>query len=62
MRKLMIAATLTLVLAGTASASNDGRFGDRSPRDRDNPIVRIIKTIKRLLTPANNDLPSQPVP
>jgi hypothetical protein len=59
MRKLVIVTTLTLVLAGTASAS-DVRFQDRG--DRDTPIVRVLKVIKRLFTPSANALPTVPVP
>jgi hypothetical protein len=61
MRKLVIATTLTVVLAGTASAS-DIRFQDRGPRDRDTPIVRVYKAIKRLLTPSTTTGPTVPIP
>jgi hypothetical protein len=59
MRKLIIATTLTVVLAGTASAA-EVRFKDRNPRERDAPIVRVIKAVKRLLT--INNLPTVPHP
>jgi hypothetical protein len=61
MRKLVIVTTLTVVLAGTASAS-DVRFQDRGPRDRDTPIVRVIKLVKRFLTPSAQNLPTVPFP
>lgn len=61
MRKAVIVTTLTLVLAGTASAS-DVRFQDRGPRERNTPIVRLIKIVKRVFTPTLNNLPTTPIP
>ncbi|HEX6087750.1 MAG TPA: hypothetical protein VF266_24675 [Thermoanaerobaculia bacterium] len=61
MRKLVIATTLTLVLAGTASAAKAGS-ADRGPRERDTPIVRVIKLIKRVFTPSANAAPTVPIP
>lgn len=61
MRKLIIATTLTVVLAGTASAANV-HSRDREPRERDTPIVRVIKVIKRLFTPSVNASPTVPIP
>ena len=62
MRKFVIATTLTVVLAGTANAAGV-RFQDRGPRDRDTPIVRILKIVKGLFTPAvNSGGPSVPIP
>lgn len=61
MRKLIVATTLTVVLAGSASAA-DTRFQDRSPRDRDTVIARVMKAVKRLLVPTTNTTPSTPVP
>jgi hypothetical protein len=60
MRKFVIATTLAVVLAGTANA--DIRFQDRGPRDRDTPIVRVLKLVKRLFTPTVNTTPSVPIP
>lgn len=57
MRKLIAAATLSLVLAGTAGAADV-----RTPRDRDTPIVRVFKAIKRLLTPSVQNWPTVPLP
>ena len=61
MRKFVIATTLAIVLAGSASAANP-RAHDRNPRERDTPIVRVYKMIKRLFTPATQNWPTQPVP
>ena len=62
MRKIIAVTTLTLVLAGTANAA-DTRNRDRSnPRDRDTPIVRVYKAIKRFFTPATQNWPTTPVP
>jgi len=60
MRKLIAIATLTVALALPAAAAPTN--GDRTPRDRDNPIVRIYKAVKRLLTPSVQELPAPPVP
>jgi hypothetical protein len=61
MRKLIAIATLTIILASPATAAPT-RNGDRTPRDRDNPIVRIYKAVVRLLTPSVQELPAPPVP
>jgi hypothetical protein len=61
MRKLIIATAVTVLLAGSASAS-EARFNDRGPRERENPIVRIFKLIKRTFTPATNNWPTVPIP
>ncbi|HVE71981.1 MAG TPA: hypothetical protein VNI54_11475 [Thermoanaerobaculia bacterium] len=60
MRKLIAATTLTFVLAGTAAALPRER--ERTPRERDNPIVRILKIVKRVFTPSTNELPVPPLP
>jgi hypothetical protein len=57
MRKLVAAVTLSLVLAGTASAAEP-----RGPRDRETPIVRVFKAIKRLLNPSAQNWPTVPIP
>ena len=61
MRKLIIATAITVLLAGSAKAS-DARFKDRGPRERENPIVRVLKLIKRTFTPASNNWPTVPIP
>jgi hypothetical protein len=61
MRKLIVATAITVVLAGSASAA-DVRFNDRGSRERENPIVRIFKLIKRTFTPATNNWPTVPIP
>ncbi len=61
MRKLIAVTTLTVILALPAAAAPT-RNGDRTPRDRDNPIVRIYKAVKRLLTPSTLELPLPPLP
>ena len=61
MRKLIAIATLTIILSIPATAAPT-RNGDRTPRDHDNPIVRIYKAVVRLLTPSVQELPAPPVP
>ncbi|HVG25249.1 MAG TPA: hypothetical protein VND45_13920 [Thermoanaerobaculia bacterium] len=55
MRKLIAATTLTAILAATPLHAADPR-----PRERDTPITRVVKLIKRLIT--NNELPTPPLP
>jgi hypothetical protein len=59
MRKLIIATTLTLALAITATADTRGA-ADRGPREKGTPIERVIKAIKRLIT--TTGLPTVPIP
>jgi len=61
MRKLIVVTTLTVVLAGSASAA-DVRGRERNPRDGETPIVRLMKIVKRLLTPSVNTTPTTPIP
>ena len=60
MRKLIAAITLTLILAGSTARAAEPRGRERTPRDRDNPIVRMIKIVKRVLT--TSELPVPPLP
>ena len=64
MRKLIALITLIVVLALPATAAPTRNGGDRTPRERDNPIVRIYKAAKRLLTPVaqEEELPVPPLP
>lgn len=61
MRKFVIATALTVVIAGTASAS-DVRFQDRGNRHGDTPIVRVLKLVKRFFTPTVQTGPTVPIP
>jgi hypothetical protein len=60
MRKLIAATTLTIVLAGSIAAAPRER--ERTPRGKENPVVRVLKLIKRTLTPSTNELPVPPLP
>ena len=64
MRKMMIAATLTLVLAGTtAAAAPRDREAGRGGRGRDEtPIVKFVKAVQRLFGVGTQGLPSVPIP
>ena len=57
MRKLIAATTLTLILAGPTAQAAQPRG-----RDRENPIVRMLKIVKRVLTPSTNEIPTPPLP
>lgn len=56
MRKAIFAALLTLALATPAAQAAASRDRD-IPRDRETPIVRIIRTIKRLITTGEISIP-----
>jgi hypothetical protein len=61
MRKLFVAATLTVVLAASADAANT-RQQDRGRREKDNPIVRMFRIVVRTLSPAPQTTPTIPIP
>ena len=60
MRKLIIATTISLILAGTASAADGRGNGESQMRGRETPIVRFLKLVKRIIVPT--DLPVVPFP
>lgn len=62
MRKLIAATTLTAILAAGSATAAPARTTERerTPRDRENPIVRIYNAVKRLITV--NELPLPPLP
>ncbi|HUR82753.1 MAG TPA: hypothetical protein VM733_18480 [Thermoanaerobaculia bacterium] len=62
MRKLIAATTLTAILAAGSATAAPARNTERerTPRDRENPIVRIYNAVKRLITV--NELPLPPLP
>jgi hypothetical protein len=63
MRKMIIATTLTLVLAGTtaAAAPRDRESGRGRGRD-ETPMVRFVKAVQRLFGVGTFGLPSVPIP
>jgi hypothetical protein len=66
MRKLTLAAILTIALAATADAHAAvaaNRPSGPSMRDRiETPITRIVKKLKHLVGIGTQELPSDPIP
>lgn len=60
MRKLIIVTILTLALATPATAAPTRGGADRGARDKETPIERVIKVVKRLIT--STSLPTVPIP
>lgn len=61
MRKLFVAATLTVFLAASANAA-DVQQKERGRREKDNPIVRIFRIVLRTISPAPQGFPIIPTP